>query len=67
MASQDSPDEAQLFEIVRRRYGEGLSDEELEQVRNGVREVMAQAAALAAVKLDAAAEPGPLFRPYADE
>ena len=63
MSKQISPDEDHLFEIVRRRYCDGLSPEELEQVRNGVRDVLKQADALAAVKLDISAEPSPLFRP----
>lgn len=67
MSEQISPDEDHLFEIVRRRYCNGLSSEELEEVRKGVRDVLKQADALAAVKLDIAAEPSPLFRPHSSD
>ena len=64
MSADDFRDEDNLFDSVRGRYCDGLSAEELEQVRDGVREVLKQAEALAAVKLGMSAEPGPLFRPY---
>ena len=67
MSEHNSPDEDELFEIVRRRYCDGLSPEELEQVRAGVREVLKQAEALAAVKLEMSSEPSPLFRPHASD
>ena len=67
MTEHISPDEDHLFEIVRRRYCDGLSSEELEEVRKGVRGVLKQADALAAVKLDISAEPSPPFRPYASD
>ena len=67
MSEHNSPDEDSLFEVVRRRYCDGLSSEELEQVREGVREVLKQSDALAAVKLDMSQEPAPLFRPHASD
>ncbi len=67
MTEQISQDEDHLFDIVRRRYCDGLTSEELEQVRNGVRDVLKQADALAAVKLDISAEPAPLFRPHTSD
>ncbi len=67
MSEQLSPDEDHLFEIVRRRYCDGLDSDELEEVRKGVRDVLKQADALAAVKLDMSEEPSPLFRPHASD
>ena len=67
MTEHTSPDEDQLFEIVRRRFCDGLNSDELEEVRKGVRDVLNQADTLAAVKLNISAEPSPLFKPYASD
>ena len=57
-----------LFELIRARYGSRLTAEQLEGVRRGVAAVVAQSAALRAVRLGNADEPVQRFAPYrADE
>ena len=56
-----------LFDMVRRRYGDRLSAEELEEVRKGVEGIVENAEALRAVKLDNRAEPFSVFAPYRKE
>jgi len=57
-----------LFELVRGRYGDRLTPEQLESVRRGVAAIVEQAAALRAVRLDNADEPVQRFVPFrADE
>ena len=53
-----------LFELVRRRYGERLSDEEMEEVRKGVENIAEASDALRAVKLDNSDEPFSVFTPF---
>jgi hypothetical protein len=58
----------ELFALVRRRYGARLTAEQLESVRRGVVTIVAQAAALRAVRLTNADEPVQRFTPFrADE
>ncbi|HET7340171.1 MAG TPA: hypothetical protein VFL90_01825 [Methylomirabilota bacterium] len=66
---QRGSDEAEeLFAVVRRRYGARLTPEQLERVRRGVVAIVAQAAALRAVRLGNADEPVQRFTPFrADE
>jgi hypothetical protein len=57
-----------LFELVRARYGDRLTTEQLESVRRGVAAIVEQAAALRAVRLRNADEPVQRFLPFrADE
>jgi len=64
----ESPKEAEyLFEMVRDRYGDRLSAEELEEVRKGVEGIAKAAEILRAVKLENGDEPFSIFRPYKKE
>jgi len=54
----------ELFALVRRRYGARLTAEELEGVRRGVVAIVAQVAALRAVRLSNADEPVQRFTPF---
>ena len=61
-ASQNSSNE--LFEVVRARYGDRLSPEELEEVRKAVERIARMAEALRSVPLDYRDEPLTRFSPY---
>ena len=56
-----------LFSLVRDRYGDRLSPEELEEVRKGVEAIVEAAEALRAVKLENSDEPFSVFKPYRRE
>ena len=58
---------ADLFNLVRKRYGHYLSSEQLEEVRKGVERIVQESEALRSVKLDNGDEPLSLFRPYRAE
>jgi TATA-binding protein-associated factor Taf7 len=58
---------ALLFEIVRRRYGERLGPEELEEVRRGVERIVEMSMELRSVELRNWDEPPLTFRPYRGE
>ena len=61
----ESPKEAEfLFEMVRDRYGDLLSAEELKEVRKGVEGIAKAAEALRSVKLGNGTEPFSIFKPY---
>jgi hypothetical protein len=61
----ETPSEADLlFAVVRRRYAERLTAEELEALRRSVDEVTRLAAALRAVRLGNADEPFQRFEPF---
>ena len=53
-----------LFNIIKERYGDRLSDEELTEVRKGVERMVEAAEKLRAVKLENSDEPFFIFRPY---
>ena len=53
-----------LFKMVKKRYGERLSPEELEEVRKGVERITETAEALRSVKLENWDEPFFVFMPY---
>lgn len=53
-----------LFEMVRDRYGDRLSAEELEEVRKGVKGIAEAAESLRSVKLGNGTEPFSIFKPY---
>ena len=61
-ASQNSSNE--LFEVVRSRYWDRLSPEELEEVRKAVERIAGMAEALRSVPLDYRDEPLIRFTPY---
>lgn len=52
------------FDLVRDRYGSGLSPEELEQVRTGVERLVEASDAMRSVPLSATDEPLATFVPY---
>ena len=60
-------DEQHLFDMVKSRYGDRLSPEELAEVRKGVKALSEAAEALRAVKLDPGEEPLSVFTPYRGE
>jgi hypothetical protein len=68
MAAGPGPDAdaevERLFALVRERYGDRLTPDQLDEVRKGVEGVVAAARALRAVKLENADEPFPPFIPY---
>ena len=53
-----------LFELIRTRYGDRLTPPELEELRRGIETLVAQAAALRAVRLTNADEPVQRFVPF---
>ncbi|MCH7706562.1 MAG: hypothetical protein IIB33_05900 [Chloroflexi bacterium] len=55
---------ATAFDLVRERYGSGLSPEELEQVRTSVERLVEAADAMRSVPLSNADEPLATFVPY---
>lgn len=59
----DPREAAFLFDLIRTRYGNRLTAEQLEAVRRGVVAVVAQSAALRAVRLANADEPVQRFTP----
>ena len=56
-----------LYEMVRDRYGDRLSAEELEEVRKGVEGIAKAAESLRSVKLGNGTEPFSIFKPYKKE
>ena len=61
----ESPKEAEfLFEMVRDRYGDRFTAQELEEVRKGVEGIVEAAEALRSVKLGNGTEPFSIFKPY---
>ncbi|MCH8205671.1 MAG: hypothetical protein IH956_01545 [Chloroflexi bacterium] len=56
-----------LFEMVKSRYGDRLTEDQLEDVRRTVDSVVGNAEALRAVTLDNADEPPAVFTPYREE
>ena len=66
MVDENSKAES-LFEMVRGRYGDRLSAEELEEVRKGVEGIAKAAETLRSVKLKNGDEPFSIFKPYKKE
>ena len=64
MAEKSSKEAELLFEMVRNRYGDRLSAEELEEVRKGVEGIVEAAESLRSVKLGNGTEPFSIFKPY---
>jgi len=53
-----------LFKLVRDQYGDRLTQEELEEVKKGVKRIMETAKALREVKLENWDEPSSIFKPF---
>ena len=53
-----------LYDMLKRRYGERLNAEELEEVKKGVENIRKAADKLRSVKLQNSDEPPALFIPY---
>ena len=62
--SNESSEAEHLFNIIKERYGDRLSEEELTEVRKGVERMVEAAEKLRAVKLENSDEPFFVFRPY---
>ena len=65
--TKPDPEAAALFEIVRQRYGDRLTPEQLDEVRKIVRAQLEAARALRAIRLTNADEPMQPFAPYRAE
>jgi len=57
-------DSQYLFDLLKKRYDERLSPEELSEVKKGVENIQQAAVKLRAVKLKNSDEPYALFVPY---
>jgi hypothetical protein len=62
--NQTESDGKFLFDMLKRRYGERLNPEELEEVKRGVENIQQAADKLRAVNLQNSDEPPALFVPY---
>lgn len=67
MVDESSKEAEFMFEMVRDRYGDRLSAEELEGVRKGVKGIAEAAESLRSVKLGSGTEPFSIFKPYKKE
>jgi len=56
-----------LFQMVRDRYGDRLSADELEEVKKGVEVIVEAAESLRSVTLGNGTEPFSIFKPYKKE
>jgi len=65
--SNDSGESEHLFNIVKERYGDRLSDEELAEVKKGVEKIVEAAEKLREVRLENGDEPFFVFKPYRGE
>jgi hypothetical protein len=66
-AAKADPEADALFEIVRHRYGDRLTTEQVDEVRKIVRAQVEAARALRAMRLTNADEPFQTFAPYREE
>ncbi len=62
--SNESSESEHLFNIVKERYGDRLSDDELAEVKKGVEKIVEAAEKLREVRLENGDEPFFVFRPY---
>ena len=62
--SKENKESEHLFEIIRERYGERLSEEELVEVKKGVDRIVEAAEKLREIRLKNGDEPFFVFRPY---
>ena len=56
-----------LFKLVAEKYGDRLTEEELEEVKKGIEKITEAAEALRKVKTDNWDEPFTVFKPYTKE
>jgi hypothetical protein len=56
-----------LFEIIKARYGDRVTADELEEMRKGLDAILDAAKAMRAVKLENGDEPYQFFKPYQGE
>jgi len=67
MGDEESKEAEYLFELVKNRYGDRLSEEELEEVKTGVEKVVEASVTLRSIELENADEPFSVFKPYRKE
>ena len=65
--TKPDPETDALFDIVRRRYGDSLTPEQLDELRKIVKAQVESARALRAMRLTNADEPMQPFAPYRAE
>lgn len=65
--SEEKGESEHLFTIIKERYGERLSDEELVEVKKGVDRLVEAAEKLREIRLENGDEPFFVFRPYRGE
>lgn len=65
--SNENSESEHLFNIIKERYGERLSDEELAEVKKGVDRIVEAAEKLREIRLENGDEPFFVFRPYRGE
>jgi hypothetical protein len=65
--SNESGESEHLFNIIKERYGERLSDDELAEVKKGVEKIVEAAEKLREIRLENGDEPFFVFRPYRGE
>ena len=65
--SNESSESEHLLNIIKERYGERLSDEELVEVKKGVERIVEAAEKLREIRLKNGDEPFFVFRPYRGE
>ena len=63
MMGRELKESKHRFELVKVRYADHLSEEELEEVSNGVETIVKAAEAMKAVKLENSDEPFSVFKP----
>ena len=62
--SEEKSESEHLFNIIKERYGERLSDDELTEVKKGVDRLMEAAEKLREIRLENGDEPFFVFKPY---
>jgi len=62
--SKENKESEHLFSIIKGRYGERLSEDELAEVKKGVDRIVEAAEKLREVRLENGDEPFFVFRPY---
>ena len=65
--SKESKESEHLFNIIKERYGERLSDDELAEVKKGVEKIVEAAEKLREIRLENGDEPFFVFKPYRGE
>ena len=65
--SNESSESEHLFNIIKERYGERLSDDELAEVKKGVEKIVEAVEKLREVRLENGDEPFFVFKPYRGE